>query len=146
MSLSEQSGRLFMNSSAEKLQRLENYKGFAAVYEYVPALSRSPNRPKPWERCWLAKLPLGCREGGKSPLAHLFLAFALLSPPRNRFYIWEFCSVTFQCGTGSDCCGRSLCHLRMHALCRFNKPHIRESSVDSPQFLAGIEGSSQLAT
>ena len=29
--------------------------------------------------------------------------------------------------------------------CVPNKPHIRVSSVDSPQFLAGIEGSSQLA-
>ena len=32
----------------------------------------------------------------------------------------------------------SLCHLHLQVLCSFNKPHIREPSVDSPQFLARI--------
>ena len=52
-------------------------------------------RLQPWERWWLAKLPLWCREGEKNPTCPVVSCFALLSLPRNRFYMRKFCSVTF---------------------------------------------------
>jgi len=41
LSLPEQLLQAIMNSSVEWQQILSNYKGFAPVYEYVPALSLS---------------------------------------------------------------------------------------------------------
>ena len=60
---------------------VELQRGFGSVYEHVPML------------LWLIH-PRAVGRGGK-PTCQIVSSLSCFSPPRNRFYIWQFWSVTF---------------------------------------------------